>query len=306
MNIVEKAAEKLRAAQLEPEARTERTAAAPVHVAPLQAAPTVERLQERQHVAEPPASPAPPLWHVEQNMLRRLGAFPSDDAADWQLTDELRRVKRPLLDVVAGKGAKMPVHPARIMVASAAPKEGKTFTAVNLALSLARERDFEILLVDGDTAKSDITRTLGLEGRPGLMDVLVDDQHRPADIIVRTDVPNLSVVPAGTQQPLAPELFGSQRMEHVLAGLDNRGARQRLLVFDSSPLLAASDSQVLLTHMGQIVMVVAAGRTRQQEVRQALASTAQSQYVGLILNMSRLPATENRYGQYGQYHVANR
>lgn len=306
MNIVEKAAEKLRAAQPEPEARTERTTAAPVHVAPVQAAPTVERLQERQHVAEPPTSPAPPLWHVDQNMLRRLGAFPADDAADWQLTDELRRVKRPLLDVVAGKGAKTPAHPARIMVASAVPKEGKTFTAVNLALSLARERDFEVLLVDGDTAKSDITRTLGLEGRPGLMDVLVDDQHRPADVIVRTDVPNLSVVPAGTRQPLAPELFGSQRMEHVLAGLDDRGARQRLLVFDSSPLLAASDSQVLLTHMGQVVMVVAAGRTRQQEVRLALASTAQSQYVGLILNMSRLPATENRYGQYGQYHVANR
>src|SRR6185437_9441789 len=116
------------------------------------------------------------------------------------------------------------------------------FTAVNLALGLAREPDFEVLLVDGDVPKSDITRTLGLEDSPGLMDVLADERCKPADIIVRTDVPNLLVVPAGKRHALAAELFGSLRMEYVLEEFGGRN-RRRLVVFDSSPLLATSESQ---------------------------------------------------------------
>ncbi|HEX5352529.1 MAG TPA: AAA family ATPase [Rhodanobacteraceae bacterium] len=295
MSIVEKAAEKLKTSQPEPQAFVvdEATASA-------QSAPTLERLQERMRVVDEPADTAP-LLHVDQLRLERAGLSPVEDDAAGRLEDELRRVKRPLLDNVSGKSDRVPAHAERIVVSSAVPGEGKTFTAVNLALSFAREPDFEVLLVDGDIPKSDVTRVLGLEGRPGLMDLLVDERRPIADVILRTDIPNLLVVPSGHHHPLASELFGGRHMEYVLDALAGPG-RRRLVVFDSSPLLATSESQVLASHMGQVVMVVAAGRTRRLEVESALQCLNGSSYVGLILNKSRLPASENHhYGYYGYY-----
>lgn len=294
MNIVEKAAEKLKALQ------PERPLPPEIEDVPLtlHVAPAVERLQERMRTADQPTDVAP-LWHIDQKALQRAGLLPLEDEAVGRLADEVRRVKRPLLDNASGKSAKPPAFGSRIMVTSAVPGEGKTFTAVNLALGLAREPDFEVLLVDGDVPKSDITRVLGLEDSPGLMDVLADERHKPADIIVRTDVPNLLVAPAGKRHPLTSELFGGRRMEYVLAELGGHD-RQRLVIFDSAPLLATPESQVLASHMGQVILVVSAGHTRQHEVATALEGLNDSQYVGLILNMSRLPTSENHY--YSHYN----
>jgi protein-tyrosine kinase len=296
MSIVEKAAEKLKTVPVgsTPSPQAE---AAPVHTAP-----TVERLQERARVVDRPAETAP-LLHVDPAALKRMGLLPADDEAERRLADELRGVKRPLLANATDKGARTFNHAKRIMVASAEAAEGKTFAAVNLALSLARETDFEVLLVDGDIPKSDITRILGLEGKPGLMDVLVDEKRAVAEVIMRTDVPNLLVVPAGERHPLAAELFRSRRMEHVLDELGGRNQR-RLVVFDSSPLLATSESQVLASHMGQVVLVVAAGRTRRQAVTSALRRLSDLQYVGLVLNMSSLSAGEKDYNGHTYYFRA--
>ena len=293
MSIVEKAVEKLKTLPLESPAPP------PPEAGPVHAASTVERLQERARVVEQPMEAAPP-WPVDTNALRRMGLLPSDQETERRLADELRGVKRPLLANAMGKGAETFVHGKRIVVTSAEAGEGKTFAAVNLALSLAREADFEVLLVDGDVPKSDITRIFGLSDKPGLMDVLADEQRAPTDAIVQTDVPNLLVVPAGKRHPLAAELFRSRRMEYVLDELGGRN-RRRLVVFDSSPLLATSESQVLASHMGQVVLVVAASRTRRQAVHSALRRLNELQYVGLVLNMSRLPAAENYYNRHSHY-----
>lgn len=294
MSIVEKAVEKLK------NLPAELAVPPPVETAPLHMASTVERFQERTRVVDQPVESAP-LWHVEPAVLKRTGILPADDAAGARLADELRLIKRTLLDNAIGKGAETPARGRRIMVASAEAGEGKSFVAMNLALSLARETDFEVLLVDGDIPKSDITRILGLGEQPGLMDVLADEQRAPAEVIVRTDVPNLLVVPAGKRHPLAAELFRSRRMEYVLDEFGGRD-RRRLMVFDSSPLLATSESQVLASHMGQVVMVVAAGRTHRQAVNSALQSLDDFQYVGLVLNMSSLPARANYYSRpHGHY-----
>lgn len=134
------------------------------------------------------------------------------------------------------------------------------------------------------------------------MDVLGDERRQPVEVIVRTDVPNLMVVPVGERQSLTTELFGSRRMDYVLEEFGGRN-RRRLVVFDSSPLLATSEAPVLASHMGQVVMVVAAGRTPRQVVNSALEGLNDSQYVGLLLNMSRLPASENHYDYYyGRYY----
>lgn len=293
MSIVEKAAEKLKTlpvgASASPEAETD----------PPRAASTVERLQQRAHEVEQPEAPAP-LWHVDTAVLKRKGLLPADGEAERRLADELRSVKRPLLANAFDKGAETFNRGKRIVVTSAEAGEGKTFTTVNLALSLARETDFEVLLVDGDIPKSDITHIFGLDGKTGLMDVLVDEKRAPAEAIVRTDVPNLLVVPAGKHHPLAAELFRSRRMEYVLDEFGGRN-RRRLVVFDSSPLLATSESQVLASHMGQVVMVVAAARTRRQAVKSALQRLGDLQYVGLVLNMSNLPAAEDYYNYRGPY-----
>jgi exopolysaccharide/PEP-CTERM locus tyrosine autokinase len=290
MSIVEKAVEKLKTVQPEP------PVSPPVEAAISHSASTIERLSGRARAVDQ-TTETTPLWHVDQMVLERAGLFPAGNEANDRLADELRRVKRPLMDNAIGNGPKVLAHAGRIMVTSAVPGEGKTFTALNLALSLAREMDFEVLLVDGDIPKSHITRVLGLGGRPGLMDVLVDERRQPTEVIVRTDVPNLLVVPVGRRHPLTTELFGSLRMEHVLEELGGRHLR-RLVVFDSSPLLATPESQVLASHMGQVVMVVAAGRTGQHAVDSALQNLSDSQYVGLILNMSCLPASENYYNTY--------
>ena len=297
MSIVEKAVEKLKTLPAEPQAPAP-PAPAP-EVPPVHAAPTVERLQERAREAEQPAVPAP-SWHMDTSAFKRMGLLPADRDAEHRLANELRGVKRPLLANAMGKGAETFTHGKRIMVTSAEAGEGKTFTAVNLALSLAQEADFEVLLVDGDVPKSDITRVFGLEGKPGLMDVLADERAAPGEAIMRTDVPNLLVVPAGKQHPLAAELFRSRRMEYVLDELGGRN-RRRLVVFDSSPLLATAESQVLASHMGQVVLVIAAGVTRRQAVNSALHRLSELQYVGLVLNKSRLPSGENYYNRHSQY-----
>lgn len=292
MSIVEKAVAKLRA--LRPAIAVSESS----RVAP-QAPSSIERVRDQTKVAARTAPAAAPV-QVDSAALARAGLQPADADALRKLGDELRRAKRPLLANVMGRGTSTPRHVERIVVASALPDEGKTFTALNLALSLARERDFEVLLVDGDGPKADITRTLGLEQRPGLMDALADEQCQPIDVIVPTDVPNLLVVPAGKRHALAAELYGSLRMEYVLEQLGGRNAR-RLMVFDAPPLLATPEAPALIAHMGQVVMVVAAGRTSRQAVDAALQQLPEQAYVGLLLNMSRLPASENPYDSYDYY-----
>lgn len=291
MNNVEKAAEKLKTLRTEPKA-SPKFEPAPDAVSP-NPAPTVERLQERHQTVEKPNDSAK-SFHVDPWALKRKGYLPSNDEDEGRLRDELRRIKRPLLANVTGKSTKSLSHAERIMVTSPRPGEGKTFTTVNLAMSLAREPDYEVLLVDGDIPKASLSKAFGLDGHPGLMDVLTDEKRHPESVIVRTDVPNLSVVPVGERHALAAELFGSRRMEEVLQAFGGRN-RRRLLVFDSSPLLATSESPVLASLMGQVVVVVASRATRKEALDASLQCFNDSQYVGLILNMSQLPASENYY-----------
>ncbi|HVA54735.1 MAG TPA: AAA family ATPase [Gammaproteobacteria bacterium] len=301
MSIVEKAVEKLKA--LQPQDGTWVRVEPPLEklTSHTPSPATLERLQDKVRAVHAAASKAPEL-HIDHAGLKRAGLLPMDEEAAHRLADELRRIKHPLLANITGKGAKAVENGQRIMVASAIPGEGKTFTSLNLAMSLAKERDYEVLLVDGDIPKCDLTRALNLEGHPGLLDVLWDEQLRSEDVMVRTDVPNLMVVPVGKPSTLTAELFSSRRMELVLrefVGLSQR----RLLIFDSSPLLATSEAQVLASHMGQIILVVAAGRTPQQAVKSAIQTLDDSKCINLILNMTRLWASEGYYGSYYKHNL---
>jgi len=183
-----------------------------------------------------------------------------------------------------------------IMVTSALAGEGKTFTAVNLAMSLATELDNTVLLVDADVANPTLPTVLEFGSSKGLLDVLTDRAIGLPEVLLRTNVPKLSILPAGTPHRRATELLASEAMERLIAEIANRYA-DRIVVFDAPPLLPTTESRVLATHMGQIVVVVEAGRTTHGALKQALATIESCPIVMTMLNK----ATRSEVGSYYGY-----
>jgi protein-tyrosine kinase len=219
-----------------------------------------------------------------------------------QLADEFRVIKRPLIANAMGKGASPVANGNLIMVTSAVPGEGKTFTAINLAMSIAMELDTTVMLVDADVAKPSVLRVLGLEPRPGLLDVLTKDSLDLSNVLLRTNVEKLTFLPAGTQHPRATELLASDSMACLLEDMAKR-YDDRVIIFDSPPLLVTTEARELATHMGQIVMVTRAESTLHGQVKQALAAIEACQVKMAVLNrVSRDPMGTYGYGYgYGGY-----
>lgn len=238
--------------------------------------------------------------HIDLNRLAAAG-FVTPDAPRSQLADEFRVIKRPLLANVQGKSAAPVARANLIMVSSAVPGEGKTFAAINLAMSIAMELDSTVLLVDADVSRPSVLERLGLPPSGGLLDVLTDPALALSDVLLRTNVDRLSILPAGTPKPQATELLASDAMNRLLDDMATRYT-DRVLVFDAPPLLPSTESRALATHMGQIVLVVEAERTPQASVLQALAAIESCPVVHTMLNKvphSKLAAYYGYYGQYG-------
>jgi exopolysaccharide/PEP-CTERM locus tyrosine autokinase len=214
------------------------------------------------------------------------------------LAEEFRLVKRQLLltaRAVAGADAQ---RARMILVCSANPDEGKTFCAINLAISMAAEKDAEILLVDADFAKPDILDRLGLPEGPGLLDALAG-QVEVEDCILDTDVPQLCVLPAGAKSISDTELLASDRARQILDGLAAANPR-RIVIFDSPPALAASPAGVLALHAGQVMLVVRADRTSESDLREATAMLDGCEHIQLLLNAVSFQPGGRRFGYYGE------
>ena len=231
---------------------------------------------------------------VAVDELRETG-FLLPDAPVTALAEEFRIVKRQLLiEAAANDRSRL------IMVASAAPDEGKTFCAVNLALSIAAERDTEVLLVDADFAKPEILSTLGLAGDKGLMDAIVDRTLDVESCVIRTSIPSLSVLPAGKAYNDAPELLASERMHEVLDRLLTSHS-SRVVIFDTPPALAASAGSELALHVGQVLMVVRADTTTEAGLRDAIGLLNGCDQIRLLLNRVRFAPSGPRFGAYYGY-----
>ena len=218
--------------------------------------------------------------------------------APGSLTEEFRIVKRQLLLNASGAASGNPLARGRmILVCSAQPNDGKTFCAVNLALSMAAERDHEVLLVDADVAKPEVLSTLGIEGGPGLMDALEDPDINVEDLVIRTDIPKLSVLGAGRQANNDTEMLASVRTKALLDGLAEANP-SRIVIFDSAPALAASPAAVLAHNVGQVVMVVRADRTTESELRDALALLGGCEHISLLLNGTSFFGGNHSFGSY--------
>jgi exopolysaccharide/PEP-CTERM locus tyrosine autokinase len=212
-----------------------------------------------------------------------------------RLLEDFRLIKRPLLQRAFAERTSNDQPGNLIMLTSSLPGEGKTYCAINLAMSIAMELDHTVLLVDADVARPSVLRTLGLPAHRGLMDILVDDKLDMADVMLRTNVDTLSILPAGTNTPRATELLASSTMTNLVHEIANRYP-DRIVIFDSPPLLLTSESRVLASHMGQIVMVIEAQTTTQHAVKEALHQLEGCANVNLIYNKTRdFPGIEETY-----------
>lgn len=210
------------------------------------------------------------------------------------LLEDFRVIKRPLLQRAFSQASGGRPNNL-IMITSSLPGEGKTYCAINLAMSIAMELDHTVLLVDADVARPSVLRTLGLPAQRGLMDILVDEKLDLADVMLRTNVDTLSILPAGTSTPRATELLASSTMSNLVNEIAHRYP-DRVIIFDSPPLLLTSESRVLASHMGQIVMVVEAQGTTQQAVQESLRQLEGCSNVNLIYNKARdIPGIEEKY-----------
>jgi len=230
---------------------------------------------------------------VDRDKLREAG-FVLPDGPVTALSEEFRIIKRQLLFTAQQPHVR---HGERILICSAHPNEGKTFCALNLALSIAAEKDNEVLLVDADFAKPSILSSLGLEGSKGLMDVLADPEISVEDCIIHTDIPGLAILPAGEQTNADTEYLASSRTREVLNRLTSNNPK-RIVIFDSPPALSASLASVLATHAGQVMMVVKADKTTETALRDALGLLAGCDNIQLVLNGTKFSPTGRNFGSY--------
>ncbi len=275
------------------------------------ARPKLERQPEILTPDNRPVAPAPvqtprrmvydgPVATIDREKLRK-GGYIVPDAPVTGTFEEFRIVKRQLLLAARGNQKYAPVpHGERILICSAHPNEGKTFCALNLALSIAAEKDNEVLLVDADVAKPSVLDRLGLESGPGLMDALVDEQVNVEDCVIHTDVPGLAVLPAGNSTNQDFEYLSSARTAQLVDTLSANNPA-RIVIFDSPPALSASPASVLATLVGQVVMVVRADETTETALRDALNLIGGCDHIQLLLNATKFSPTGRSFGSYYAY-----
>lgn len=236
--------------------------------------------------------------HCDINLVRlqQLGMI-TQDGGRTPLAEDFRIIKRPLLRNAREADNGTIKHGNLIIVTSALPGEGKTYCAVNLAMSIAMEMDITVLLVDADVARPSVLKVLGLGSEPGLMDILLNDALKLSDVILKTNIPTLSILPAGRSNKHATELLASRTMTCLLTEIANRYA-DRIVIFDSPPLLITSEANVLAAQMGQVVLVVEAEATTQRAVKEALRQLDGCAHINLIYNKTKAFPGSDYYGYY--------
>lgn len=237
-----------------------------------------------------------PDWRGPVQGIDRIalaeGGYLMPEGPVTAMSEEFRLLKRDLLAQLGGDP-----RGNRILICSAHSGEGKSFCAINLALSLAAEKGREILLIDADFGKPGIPEALGLVSGPGLMDALADPSVAIEDCVIRTDIRSLSVLPAGQRSNNDTEYLASARTEVLLNRL-TEGRPDRVILFDSPPLLAASAGAVLASHAAVALLVVRADQTSESALRDAAGMLKGAGQVQLLLNGVTFAASDRRFGSY--------
>ncbi len=234
--------------------------------------------------------------HIDMGTMCKAGLVaPIADQRVFE--EEYRIIKRPLLSNAFGRDAVCGGNGNSIMVTSSLAGEGKTFTSINLAFSLAKEKGTSVILVDADVLKAHITTFFDAEDEKGLLDFLDEPETPIETVVVPTNIDGLSIVPSGVPRNNTTELISSERMSDFIAQASSIGNRQ-IVLFDSPPLLQTTESIALAGVAGQVVLVVQAGATLQEVVQQSISILDESKPLNLVLNQALSPQGKGYYGDY--------
>ncbi len=261
-----------------------------------------DSLKAQSEISEPISehqNSAADVVRFDWNRLGELGFIKKDDSHS-RIAEEYRSIKRPLVTNALG-ARKFDINNANlILVTSSIPGEGKTFTSINLAISIAAEMDKKVLLVDADVAKPSISKVLGIKTKVGLIDFLETDSIPLSDIILQTEIPGLRIITAGKSHKFSTELLASNKMIALSKELSERYP-DRIVIFDTPPLLATTQAEVLASQMGQVILVVGAEMTPQNYVMESVKKLQNcSDVVLALLNKAQRSLNPGYYG-YGQY-----
>lgn len=288
---------------------TKRASEAPTSVSQT-AAPSVASTDKLNKPAAPlqpvtPAAPAGSANFVNIDFARLAAAgFLTPDQPMTRQSEEYQHIKRRILGNLV-PGTLNGNRPSNlILVTSSVPSEGKTFTSVNLAISLAMEVDHTILVVDTDIMKRDLSRAFGVVDRKGLFDLLAAPGLKLEDLLVRTNMRNLVILPVGTKREGSTELLASMRMRELADEISTRYP-DRVVLFDSPPVLATTTASALAPLVGQLILVAEAGNTKQETIREALQRLDRVTITGVILNKAKQAAASS-YDYYGSYYYHSR
>lgn len=250
-----------------------------------------ERIGEPQYVDK--------HFDIDVEELETKG-FVTEATARSQISEEYREIKRKLLSNAFGAMAKTLPNPNIIMVTSARPSEGKTFTAVNLAMSIATEQDKRVLLVDADVLKPNVLRTLGLNERSGLMEYLLGDIKEVGEVMFRTNVEKLRIIPAGRSHHLSTELLASKAMSALINEFSTRYS-DRVIIIDTPPIIGINESAILANFAGQAVIVVEEGRSKLADIQKSVERLNEDMAIGFVVNKSVNSSDTDGYYGYHYY-----
>jgi len=268
----------------------------PLMETPLAAPPIIAQTGSQPDIERPDLIQGPPT--IDAVALERGGMV------DWsrtrsRISEEFRLVQRQILRAAFGPGAE-PGFSNLLMVTSARPGEGKSFTSVNLAGSIARQGDHHVLLMDADSKRDSFCYALGLAEMRGLLDLVANPKLDPSPLIVKTPIDRLSILPVGRERERSAELFSTKEMTRLIQSLGRRYA-DRLLVLDAPPCLSTSDPAVLAPVVGQILFVVEADRTQRDEVEASLDLIQACPNITLVLNKQQI-SSRYTFGAYSSYY----
>ncbi len=243
-------------------------------------------------------TPETNFLNIDLERLESLGFVTTSDPRR-RINEEYREIKRKLIQNAFGPLSKTLSNSNIIMVTSARPSEGKTFTAVNLALSIAAEQDKTVLLVDADVLKPNVLRTLNLRAPNGLMDYLLSDNKPLSQYIYRTNVDKLRIIPAGSSHHLSTELLASAIMHETVNEFSTRYP-DRIVIIDTPPIIGINESAILASFAGQAVVVVEEGKSKLPDIETSVERLNSDMAIGFVVNKS-INMTEAG-GYYGYYY----
>jgi receptor protein-tyrosine kinase len=299
MNSIEKALQKKNADEIQENGKTKNR-----DVSQSSAQNSIEKAATSHNLASKPqeqSSRASATSSINIDLVRlEKNGFVSTNSQRQLINEEYRAIKRKLLDNAFGPLSKSLNNSNIIMVTSSRPSEGKTFTAINLALSIALEQDKTVLLVDADVLRPNVMRTLDLKNEEGLMEYLLGEKSDISEVLNNTNVDNLRILSAGKSHHLSTELLASEKMAHVVEEFANRYP-DRVVIVDTPPLLGINETAVLANLAGQALVVTEESKTKLSDIQNAVKQLNPDMAIGFIVNKSQ---SSNADGAgYGYYYA---